>query len=42
MEIDLIFVYFKEISKEEMDKELLIEVMIVCGLLKGDKLEWIV
>ena len=42
MEIDSTSVYFKEISKEEMDKELPIEVTIACGLPKGDKLEWIV
>ena len=42
VEIDSTSVYFKEISKEEMDKELPIEVTIACGLPKGDKLEWIV
>ncbi|WP_224802116.1 RsmE family RNA methyltransferase, partial [Enterococcus faecalis] len=42
VEIDPTSVYFKEISKEEMDKELPIEVTIACGLPKGDKLEWIV
>lgn len=35
-------VYLKEISKEQAEKELPINVTIACGYPKGDKLEWVV
>lgn len=35
-------VLIRELSKEETDKELPVNVTIACGLPKGDKLEWIV
>lgn len=35
-------VELKEISKEQMEKELPVQVTIACGLPKGDKLDWIV
>lgn len=35
-------VLVRELSKEETDKELPVNVTIACGLPKGDKLEWIV
>lgn len=35
-------VYLKEISKEQTEKELPVNVTIACGYPKGDKLEWVV
>ncbi|MBO0440873.1 16S rRNA (uracil(1498)-N(3))-methyltransferase [Candidatus Enterococcus ikei] len=35
-------VYLKEISKEQAEKELPVNVTIACGYPKGDKLEWVV
>lgn len=35
-------VVVKEVAKEETTSELPIDVTITCGLLKGDKLEWVV
>lgn len=35
-------VYLKEVSKEQAEKELPVNVTIACGYPKGDKLEWVV
>ncbi|MGX7244437.1 16S rRNA (uracil(1498)-N(3))-methyltransferase [Enterococcus quebecensis] len=35
-------VYLREISKEQAEKELPVNVTIACGYPKGDKLEWVV